>query len=528
MRPIRFFVFALEARPINLRRNRMSPTSRTSPFPPDPAVPAQPLDTGGLGGHPRGLTTLFFTELWERFSYYGMRALLVYFMVASADQGGLGFDQRTATSIYGNYTMAVYMLSIVGGFIADNFIGSRASVLYGAIIIACGHYSMAIDSELTFFSGLVLVALGTALLKPNISTMVGSLYRPEDERRDAGFSIFYMGINIGAFSAPLVTGWLAQSDEFRILLSNWGMNPLHSWHWGFGAAGVGMTAGLIVYLVTGRNLAHVGNPPPPATARPWGKLALVVLATAALMGVMTMADEYPWIVYVLLGVQIAAILFFAFKPDRDSKRIAAILVFFMAAEIFWAIFEQSGSTIALFGDELTRTTIFGWNFPSAWFQSMNPIFVIMLAPLFALLWVGLGRLQPSSPMKFMFGLVFLGLSFVLMVPAATLTAQGKVSPLWLIGLFFLQTVGEMCLSPVGLSTMTKLAPQRLLGLVMGIWFLAAALGSKLAGVLAGHFESTDADALADFFLRQAMWVGVATVILLALVPWVKRLMGGIR
>lgn len=505
----------------------MSSNPRSVPFPPDPAVPAEPLDTGGLAGHPRGLTTLFFTELWERFSYYGMRALLVYFMVAATEKGGLGYDQKVATSIYGNYTMAVYMLSIVGGYIADNFIGSRAAVLYGAFIIACGHYSMAFSSETTFFAGLVLVALGTGLLKPNISTIVGSLYRPDDERRDAGFSIFYMGINIGAFTAPLITGWLAQSDEFRHLLSSWGMNPLHSWHWGFGAAGVGMTLGLIVYVVTGRRLAHVGNPPP-AGARPWGKLLMVILATAALMRVMMLADQYPWIIYALFGIQIAAILFFAFKPDKDSKRIAAILVFFVAAEIFWAIFEQSGSTIALFGDELTRTTIFGWNFPSAWFQSMNPIFVILLAPLFAWLWVSLGRRQPSSPFKFMLGLVFLGLSFVLMVPAAKLTAEGKVSPLWIVGLFFLQTVGEMCLSPVGLSTMTKLAPQRLLGLIMGIWFLAAALGNKLAGVLAGHFESKDPTALADFFLKQAMWVGVATLVLFALVPWVKRLMGGIR
>jgi proton-dependent oligopeptide transporter, POT family len=505
----------------------MSSTPRPVPFPPDPAVPAEPRDVGGLGGHPRGLTTLFFTELWERFSYYGMRALLVYFMVAGAEKGGLGYEQKTATSIYGNYTMAVYMLSIVGGFIADNFIGSRAAVRYGAFIIACGHYSMAFGSETTFFAGLVLVALGTGLLKPNISTIVGSLYRPDDERRDAGFSIFYMGINIGAFTAPLITGWLAQSDEFRRMLAGWGMNPLHSWHWGFGAAGVGMTLGLIVYIVTGRRLAHVGNPPPDG-ARPWGKLGLVVLGTAALMWVMTLSDRYPVIMYGLLAFQIAAILFFAFRPDRDSKRIAAILVFFIAAEIFWAIFEQSGSTIALFGDELTRTTILGWNFPSAWFQSMNPIFVIMLAPLFAWLWVSLAHRQPSSPFKFMLGLVFLGLSFVLMVPAAKLTAEGKVSPLWIVGVFFLQTVGEMCLSPVGLSTMTKLAPQRLLGLVMGIWFLAAALGNKLAGVLAGHFESKDPNALADFFLRQAMWVGVATIVLLMLVPWVKRLMGGIR
>ena len=498
-----------------------------NPITDHPGPAAGALDTRFFG-HPRGLSTLFFTELWERFSYYGMRALLTLFMVAPVTVGGLGYEKKAATAVFGNYTMAVYMLTIVGGFIADNFIGSRASVLYGGIIIACGHFSMAFNSETTFFLGLTLVALGTGLLKPNISTMVGSLYRPDDERRDAGFSIFYMGINIGGFAAPLVTGWLAQSEEFRGLLSSWGMNPLHSWHWGFAAAGVGMTLGLIVYLITGRNLAQVRRPPPRTAGRPWGKLVVVIIATGALMWVMTLADQYPWIVYAMFGAQIAAVLFFAFKPGQDSKRIAAILVFFIAAEIFWAIFEQSGSTIALFGDELTRTTILGWNFPSAWFQSLNPVFVILLAPLFAWLWIALGKLQPSSPFKFMLGLVFLGLSFVWMVPAARLTVDGKVSPLWIAGLFLLQTMGEMCLSPVGLSTMTKLAPQRLLGLVMGIWFLAAALGNKLAGVLAGHFESKDPDALAQFFLKQAMWVGVATVILLALVPWVKRLMGGVR
>jgi POT family proton-dependent oligopeptide transporter len=243
---------------------------------------------------------------------------------------------------------------------------------------------------------------------------------------------------------------------------------------------------------------------------------------------MKASDTYPSIVYALFAIQIAAILFFAFRPDEDSKRMAAILVFFFAAEIFWAIFEQTGSSISLFADKLTHNVAFGQEFPSSWWQSVNSIWVILLAPVFAWLWIALGSKQPSSPMKFMLGLAFVSLSFVLMVPASKLTAEGKVSPMWLVGLFFLQTVGEMLLSPVGLSTMTKLAPQRLLGLVMGIWFLAAALGNKLAGVLAGHFESTNANDLADFFLKQAIWGGIATAILFALVPWVKKLMGGVR
>ncbi|MEO5958374.1 MAG: peptide MFS transporter [Opitutaceae bacterium] len=492
--------------------------------------PASALDIHGIGGHPRGLTTLFFAEMWERFSYYGMRALLILFMTAAAAQGGLGFDDKTAAGVYGTYTMSVYLLSILGGFIADNFIGSRRAVLVGGIIIAAGHFTMAFNSIATFYTGLVLVALGTGLLKPNISTMVGSLYSSTDERRDAGFSIFYMGINIGAFLAPLITGHLAQSESWKTQLSAWGLNPLHSWHWGFAAAGVGMTLGLIVYVLRRSTLAHVGHAPAlePGQSRPWGKLGLVAIASAALIMAMKASDKHPVLVYILFGIQVAAILFFAFRDNQDSKRIAAILVFFFAAEIFWAIFEQTGSSISLFADRLTRNEIFGWTFPSSYWQSVNSIWVIILAPIFAFLWIKMGPKQPSSPMKFTLGLLFVALSFVLMVPAAKLTAAGKVGPLWLVGLFFLQTVGEMLLSPVGLSTMTKLAPQRLVGLVMGIWFLAAALGNKLAGVLAGEFKSQNPAELATFFWHQAIGVGVATLLLFALVPWVKRLMGGVR
>ncbi len=493
--------------------------------------PESHLNAGGLGGHPRGLNNLFLTEMWERFSYYGMRALLTLFMVAPIASGGLGYDTKRAGVIYGTYTMCVYMLSIPGGFLADNFLGARASVLYGGIIIACGHFTLALNSETTFFLGLVLIALGTGLLKPNISSMVGSLYRDGDARRDAGFSIFYMGINIGAFSSPLVTGWLAQSDAFKDILKGWGLDPTHSWHWGFATAGVGMTLGLIVYVLQRDRLAHVGHAPATGAARPWGKLLGVLAGAAVLFGLVRLSDtnkNFEWIRYGYVIVPILVIIWFGLKADLDSKRLAAVSVFALAAIIFWAIFEQAGSTISLFGDQLTNCEIFGYKFPSAWFQSVNSLFVILLAPFFAWLWVALGDKQPSAPFKFTLALVFLGLSFVLMVPAAKLTVDGKVSPLWIVGLFFLQTVGELMLSPVGLSTMTKLAPAKLLGLVMGIWFLAAALGNKLAGVLAGEFTSTDGNALSHFFLVQAGWVGVATLVLLVCVPWVKKLMGGVR
>ena len=481
-------------------------------------------------GHPRGLAPLFLTEMWERFSYYGMRALLVLYMVASVSQGGMGYETRHATSIYGTYTMSVYLLCILGGFIADNFIGARRAVLWGGVVIACGHFSMAVPSTPTFFTGLTLIALGTGLLKPNISTMVGSLYGPGDERRDAGFSIFYMGINIGAFAAPLIPGYLAQGMGWKNVLASWGLDPASSWHWGFAAAGVGMTFGLLVYLRKLHWLAHIGGTPPriAGQSRPWGRLAFVALGSLALIALMKASDNHPALVWFIFAAQVGAVLFFAFRPDPDSKRIAAILIFFIAAEIFWALFEQTGSSISLFADQLTRNQIVGYDFPSSWWQSVNSIWVILLAPAFAFLWLRLGPRQPSSPLKFALGIFFVGLSFLWMVPAAKLTAEGKVSPFWLLGLFFLQTVGEMLLSPVGLSTMTKLAPPKLMGLVMGIWFLAAALGNKLAGVLAGNFTSTNPERLADFFFNQALSVGAATLVMLALVPWTKRLMGGVR
>lgn len=494
-----------------------------------------PDDTGGIGGHPRGLTTLFFTEMWERFSYYGMRALLTLFMVAPVGTGGLGYDTPHASMIYGTYTMAVYMLSIPGGFIADNFLGARRSVLFGGIVIALGHFTLALPSENAFFAGLVLIVLGTGLLKPNISSMVGSLYQPGDTRRDAGFSLFYMGINLGGFTAPFVTGWLAQSDAFKTRLAAWGFDPRHSWHWGFAAAGAGMVLGLIVYGVSGHRLAHVGQPSPNDSTgnpgRPGRTLAAILIGAAALFLLVRLSDTHPgyaWIRYGYVLLPVLAILWFGFQPAVESKRLAAILVFSLAALIFWAIFEQAGSTIALFGDRLTRTEVFGYKFPSAWFQSLNSLWVILLAPFFGWLWLRLGDRQPSAPLKFTLGLIFLGLSFLLMVPAARLTLEGKVSPLWIVGLFFLQTVGELLVSPVGLSVLTKLAPGRLVGVVMGIWFLAAALGNKLAGVLAGHFTSTDGDALATFFLQQTLWVGAAAVVLLVLTPWVKKLIGGVR
>jgi POT family proton-dependent oligopeptide transporter len=483
-------------------------------------------DHGGIAGHPKGLSMLFYAEMWERFSYYGMRAILFLFMIAPLALGGLGWDQKVAAQIYGNYTMASYMVCILGGYLADNFIGARRAVLIGGLIITAGHYALAFNSIPSFYAGLALVALGTGLLKPSISTLVGGLYSHGDTRRDAGFSLFYMGINLGAFASPLIVGWLAQDEYFKWKLWCWGLDPRHSWHWGFGAAGVGMTLGMWIYMRRLHFLSHIGHAPENAAPRPWSRLALIALGTAVMLAVMIASDTYAWINLVVYALPVAGVIYFGvIKRDPDSRRIAAILIFFICAILFWAVFEQAGSTLTLFADDLTHNELFGYAFPSSWFQSVNSLFILALAPLFAWLWVSLRSRQPSIPMKFVWGLALLGLSFALLVPAAKLTAEGKVSPWWLIAVYFLQTLGELCLSPVGLSAMTKLAPAKLTGLVMGVWFLGTALGNKLAGVVAGDFNSKDPQVLAHFFGQQALLVGGLTVVLIFLVPWVRQLTG---
>lgn len=489
--------------------------------------------------HPTGLRTLFFTEMWERFSYYGMRALLVLFMVAPPDQGGLGFTTVEAAVVYGNYTMAVYMLAIPGGFLADRWFGATRAVLIGGVIIALGHFTLALHATAAFYTGLVLVALGTGLFKPSISALVGSLYERDDERRDAGFSIFYMGINIGAFLAPLVTGYLAQGLGFKAALVSAGLDPASSWHYGFAAAGIGMAVGLVVFakqaqlFTSAERDARAADDPVAASSddrTAWRDTIAIVSGTGVLAGLMVISDwpGYGWLRTAVLMTPVAAIVWFATRPAQEQKRIAAILVFFLAAMIFWAVFEQAGLSIALFADQLTLNEFAGNPFPSAWYLALNSLFVILLAPVFAALWTRMGASQPTSPVKFGLGLAFLASSFLLMVPAALLTIDGKVSPWWLVGLYFLQTIGELLLSPVGLSTMTKLAPVRATGLVLGIWFLGSAFGNKLAGVLGAGFQSTDAEALSRFFLDQALMVGGAAVVMLAMTPLIRRWMGNVR
>jgi POT family proton-dependent oligopeptide transporter len=463
--------------------------------PPQEAVEAV-RDTGGLGGHPSGLTTLFFTELWERFSYYGMRAILVLYMVAPAAQGGLGFDTKQAASIYGTYTMSVYLTALPGGLIADKWLGARLAVLLGGIVIACGHFTMVFQSTNFLYAGMALIAIGTGLLKPNISAMVGGLYRENDPRRDSGFSLFYMGINIGAVLAPLVCGYLAQSEGFKGFLASRGFNPAASWHWGFGAAGVGMVLGLAVFVLQRGRLRQA--------EQRVQKQGGVVREDGAAEGAERLTGG-------------------------DWKRIGVIFVLFFFTILFWAAYEQKGASLNLFARDLVRTEVFGFAFPSSWLQSLTPFYVIILAPIFSVMWVRMGDRQPSSPAKFAYGMLFIGLAYLLfMVPAAWMTADGRVSPLWLVGLYFLEVVGEMCLSPVGLSTVTKLSPAKLVGIMMGVWFLAASLGSKLAGYLSGFFVANDPATLVRLYGGIAVGLLVATGVLAALIPTLRRMMGRVR
>lgn len=498
-------------------------------------------------GHPAGLAPLFFAELWERFSYYGMRALLTLYMVAPLAGGGLNLPTDKAALIYGTYTMSVYMLSIPGGTIADNLIGSRMAVLVGGIIIAAGHFSLAIPSSTPFYLGLFLIVIGTGLLKPNISAMVGQLYEAGDNRRDAGFSIFYMGINLGSFIAPIITGFLAQHSAFKAILEGWGLDPTHSWHWGFAAAGVGMVLGLIVFVVFGGQLKEVG-PVPTRTSAGWVKSTIMLVGTVGLWGIVWLSDQQnltqlagvqlvadgtngfdlTWLRYLFILVPVALMVWFGSSKKAETRRLGAIFYFFIGALVFWALFEQAGSSLNLFADEHTSTHVGSVEVPASWYQAANPFFVICLAPVFAIIWTKLGNRQPSTPLKFTLGLGFLALAFGLMVPAAKLAVHGRVSPLWLLGLYLFQTIGELCLSPVGLSIFTKLSPKHLVGAMLGIWFLGAAFGNKFAGVLASAFGEGGTSNLDRFFGQQALGVVIIAGLFLALVPIVRRWMGGVK
>ena len=487
-------------------------------------------DDKAFFGHPRGLSTLFFTEMWERFSYYGMRAILILFMTAAPSAGGLGFDVGVAGAVYGLYTSMVYMTSLPGGWIADRLIGQRRAVLYGGMLIASGHFSMAFPSITTFYLGLLLIVIGTGLLKPNISVLVGQLYQQGDNRRDSGFSIYYMGINTGAFLAPLVCGYLGQ----RV-----------NWHLGFAAAGVGMVFGLAQYVLGGKHLGDAGVRPAPARSpedetATWRRaklfgggtaVALVTFVVLIYAGVVPVtptqiADTAGYLLLITVVVFFAWLFFAGDWTPVERKRLYVIGIFFLAAALFWSEFEQAGSTLTLFADRATRTAILGWPFPSSWFQSANALFIMAFAPVFAWLWLSLGPKDLSAPVKFSLGLIGVGLGFALLVPAAQISASGTlVSPMWLIGTYLIHTWAELCLSPVGLSSMTKLAPARVAGLMMGVWFLGASVGNFIGGRLASFYEAFP---LPNLFGVVAAFGIAFGLLMLVFSKTIKEWMGGVK
>jgi POT family proton-dependent oligopeptide transporter len=609
--------------------------------------------------HPRGLYTLFFTEMWERFSYYGMRALLVLFMVDSVRRDGFGMTDEVATAVYGLYTAAAYLVALPGGWVADRILGAQRSVLLGGIIIALGHFTLAIPAVESFYIGLILVVAGTGLLKPNVSAIVGQLYPEGGARRDAGFTIFYMGINLGAFIGPLICSWLGEH---------------YNWHYGFAAAGVGMLLGLIQYSYSCRHLGEAGRHPGhtegvrtrdkvvvaglaavvvgliavigsgvvrigsplllPDDVKDFRALATAVRTgddtvstkirdsltgeTSALLaesdaaselepelqmalvseinalmregGLATVADTIPaaetneadepteteadaqrqallaanraaldtaypeaipvrptinplafaqstkTVIVVVAAVYFLCVfLFFGLTPI-EKKRVGVIVALFIGAAMFWSGFEQAGSSLNLFADRYTERTLpetlfGGFQIPAGWFQSLNPFYIITLAPVMAAVWVALARrnLDPSLPVKFGLGLVLLGAGFLVMAAAAKIVVGGDQAwPTWLITTYLLHSVGELCLSPVGLSSVTKLSPPRLVGQMMGTWFLAASLGNLIAGLLAGEFHADAVGEMPGLYLRIVLTTVGAGIVFFIFAKPIKSLMAGVK
>jgi proton-dependent oligopeptide transporter, POT family len=443
-------------------------------------------------GHPRGLMTLFFTEYWERFSFYGLRGILLFYLTTKVVDGGLGFADSSGQYVVAAYMSLVYAMSLPGGFIADRFLGQRKSVLYGGMIIASGHLVMAIPTEIMLFAGLGLIVLGTGLLKPNVTVMVGGLYEKDDPKRDGGFTIFYMGINLGAMIAPLIIGWVAQSDGFKEILTSIGLNSAYSWHFAFSIAAFGMVVGLLQYNAGAKYLGDIGLLP--SQKQKGSDKAKMEPFTA-----------------------------------EDKKRLIVIGILFFFCILFWSAFEQAPTSLSLFARDFTDSTFLGFEFPTSWFQSMNAMFIIIFGPVFAWMWLKLARKkkEPTGAAKFMLGLIGAGLGYLVLYIAVTSFPGERVSPTWLTTVYLFHTLGELSLSPVGLSLMTKLAPKQIVSFVMGIWFTATSLGNLLGGVLAGFiYDANDINSLNLLFGGVALYCFIAALVLGVLVKPIKKLSGG--
>ena len=467
--------------------------------------------------HPRGLYTLFFTEMWERMSYYGMRGILVLFMTAAISEGGLEIDAVSASAIYGIYSASVYMVALIGGWVADRHIGQQSAILYGGLVIMIGHFLLAFTSIQTFYLGLIFVVLGTGLLKPNISAIVGGLYEKEQDKKESGFTIFYMAINIGSILGFFICGYLGENV---------------GWHYGFGAAGIGMAFGLLQFILTRKHLGEVGIRP--SIDLPINKkkreinslfVLLFIFMIIIFMGIFGFwtFDPVPLAgALTVVIISIAVIYFFylfAFgKLNEDErKKIVLILVLFFGAAFFWSGFDQAGSSFNIFAKEYTDRIIMGWEYPASWLQVLNPILVVILSPFMAYLWIFLGKrmLDPSLPFKFGMGLVLMAIGFIFIAIGANIAIQdGLAGARWLLLTYLFHTIGELTLSPIGLAAISNLSPKRYVGQMMGIWFLASSLGAIIAGLLSGQATYEGLDSMPGLFNKIAITTTIAGLILI--------------
>lgn len=478
-------------------------------------------------GQPRGLSTLFFTEMWERFSYYGMRAILIYYIYDTVANGGLGFSQTLAASIMAIYGSLVYMSSVIGGWVSDRLLGSRKTIFYGGVLIMVGHIVLATPFGAgALFASIAIIVLGTGMLKPNVSEIVGGLYDKKDNRRDAGFSIFVMGINIGSFLAPYIVGTIGQT---------------YNYHLGFSIAAVGMFVGLIQFHFQGKKyLGELGmKPTNPINENEKKQLfknliigAIVVVAVfliAFLMGQLTI--EFVILLLSIMGVALPVFYFTKMirskdVDDTERSRIWAYIPLFIASIFFWSIEEQGSVILAIYADKRTNLDFMGVHLMSSWFQSLNPLFVILMSPIFAWLWTKLGRRQPSTTIKFSVGIVFAGLSFVVMViPAMMHGVDTRVNPMWLVLSFFLVIIGEMCLSPVGLSVTTKLAPRAFQSQMMSMWFLGDAAAQAINAQIVSLYNPNNEIV---YFAAVGGFTVVVGLLLSFMNPRIKTLMRGLN
>jgi POT family proton-dependent oligopeptide transporter len=487
-------------------------------------------------GHPAGLATLFFLEMWERLSFYGMRALLVLFLVHSVAQGGFGLDVRTAAAIYGLYVGGTYIACLPGGWIGDRLLGSQRAVLIGGIIITCGHVLLGFaPSRPVFFLGLLVIVIGTGLLKPNASAIVAQLYSGGGAPLDAGFTIYYVGVNVGATIGPLITGWLGER---------------YGWSYGFMAAAVGMAIGVLQFLWSRRYLGDAGRAPMARSAEvlaataarralPWLCAGGLALCTAVLLlwGGWVRFSPLVALNFSTLAVVAIAILYFLYLlfgaglDPVERRRVGVVIVLFVASALFWAGYEQAGSSFNLFAERDTARAVLGFTVPASWFQSLNPIYIVVFGPVFSVLWVRLGMrdLDPSLPLKFIFGLLGMALGFIVMAMAARVVLAGALASMgWLTLTYLLHTWGELCLSPVGLSAVSKLVPRRFVGQSLGVWFVSISLGELIAGRIAGNFDPEHLATMPALFMR-IFWFGLICAAALALLlPLLRRWMAGVR